>query len=50
MVLEWRSADTGVGPSMAETSHGCSINWEDLLAAAIINIKSNNVEGVEEKT
>lgn len=26
IVLEWRSADTGVGPSIAEGSHGCRPN------------------------
>lgn len=26
IVLEWSRAETGVGPSMAEGSHGCSPN------------------------
>lgn len=26
IVLEWRRAETGVGPSMAAGSHGCSPN------------------------
>lgn len=34
MVLEWSRAETGVGPSMAEGSHGCSPNWADLPVAA----------------
>lgn len=34
MVLEWSSADTGVGPSMAEGSQGCSPNWADFPVAA----------------
>lgn len=36
IVLEWSSADTGVGPSMAAGSHGCSPNWADLPVAARI--------------
>lgn len=34
IVLEWSSADTGVGPSIAEGSHGWSPNWADFPAAA----------------
>lgn len=34
IVLEWSRADTGVGPSMAEGSQGCSPNWADLPTAA----------------
>lgn len=34
MVLECSRADTGVGPSMAEGSHGCRPNWADLPVAA----------------
>lgn len=34
MVLECSSAETGVGPSMAEGSQGCSPNWADLPVAA----------------
>lgn len=34
IVLEWSRADTGVGPSIAEGSHGCSPNWADLPVAA----------------
>jgi hypothetical protein len=33
-VLEWSRADTGVGPSMAEGSHGWSPNWADFPVAA----------------
>lgn len=43
MVLEWRRADTGVGPSMAEGSHGWRPNWADLPAAAIIKPKTGGV-------
>lgn len=43
IVLEWRRADTGVGPSMAEGSQGCRPNWADLPAAAIINPKTGGV-------
>lgn len=35
IVLEWSSADTGVGPSMADGSHGCRPNWADFAVAAI---------------
>ena len=34
MVLECSNADTGVGPSMAEGSHGCRPNWADFPVAA----------------
>lgn len=34
IVLEWSRAETGVGPSMAEGSHGCSPNCADFPAAA----------------
>lgn len=37
MVLEWSRAETGVGPSIAEGSHGCRPNWADLPVAARIN-------------
>lgn len=36
IVLEWSSADTGVGPSMAEGSHGCNPNCADFPVAAMI--------------
>lgn len=34
IVLEWSSADTGVGPSIADGSHGCNPNCADLPVAA----------------
>lgn len=34
IVLEWSRAETGVGPSIAEGSHGCRPNWADLPVAA----------------
>lgn len=34
IVLEWSRAETGVGPSMAEGSHGWSPNWADFPVAA----------------
>lgn len=34
IVLEWSRADTGVGPSIADDSHGYSPNWADLPVAA----------------
>lgn len=36
IVLEWSKADTGVGPSIAEGSHGWRPNWADFPAAARI--------------
>lgn len=36
IVLECRRAETGVGPSIAAGSHGCSPNWADFPAAAKI--------------
>lgn len=35
IVLECSRADTGVGPSMADGSHGWSPNWADFPVAAI---------------
>lgn len=43
MVLEWSRADTGVGPSMAEGSQGCSPNWADFPVAAKIRPISGSV-------
>lgn len=37
IVLECSRAETGVGPSMAEGSHGCRPNWADFPVAAIIS-------------
>lgn len=37
MVLEWSRADTGVGPSMADGSHGWRPNWADFPVAARIS-------------
>lgn len=34
IVLEWSNAETGVGPSIAEGSHGCRPNWADFPVAA----------------
>lgn len=34
MVLECSRADTGVGPSIADGSHGCRPNWADFPVAA----------------
>lgn len=34
IVLEWSRAETGVGPSMAEGSHGWRPNWADFPVAA----------------
>lgn len=36
IVLEWSRAETGVGPSMADGSQGCSPNWADFPVAARI--------------
>lgn len=40
IVLEWSKADTGVGPSMAEGSHGWRLNCADFPVAAIISPNS----------
>lgn len=37
IVLECSRAETGVGPSMAAGSHGCSPNWADFPVAARIS-------------
>src|SRR5689334_578658 len=34
MVAAWISAETGVGPSIASSSHDCSGTWADLPQAA----------------
>ena len=34
IVLEWSNAETGVGPSIAEGSHGCRPNCADFPVAA----------------
>jgi len=34
IVLEWSNAETGVGPSIAEGSHGWRPNWADFPVAA----------------
>lgn len=49
-MLECNKAETGVGPSMAEASHGCKPNWADLLAAAKIKARRRGVELFVEKT
>lgn len=40
IVLECSRAETGVGPSMADGSHGWRPNWADFPVAAISNPKS----------
>lgn len=42
-MLEWSKAETGVGPSMAEGSHGCKPNWADFPVAASSNPVSGRV-------
>lgn len=42
-MLECSRAETGVGPSMAAGSHGCSPNWADLPVAARIRPKRGRV-------
>lgn len=42
-MLECNRADTGVGPSIAEGSHGCRPNWADFPVAANNNPISGNV-------
>lgn len=43
IVLECKRAETGVGPSMAEGSQGCSPNWADFPVAAIMRPSKGNV-------
>ena len=43
IVLECSRAETGVGPSIAEGSQGCSPNWADLPVAAMIRPTSGSV-------
>lgn len=43
IVLEWRRADTGVGPSIAEGSQGWRPNCADLPAAARIRPRRGRV-------
>lgn len=43
IVLEWSRAETGVGPSMAAGSHGCSPNWADFPVAARIRPNRGSV-------
>lgn len=43
IVLECSSADTGVGPSIADGNHGCKPNCADLPVAAIINPMAGTV-------
>ena len=45
IVLEWRRAETGVGPSIADGSHGCNPNWADLPVAAINSPSSGRMSG-----
>lgn len=47
MVLEWSRAETGVGPSMAEGSQGCSPSWADFPAAARRRPASGRKLGLE---
>lgn len=44
-MLEWSSAETGVGPSMAAGSHGCRPNWADFPVAARISPSKGSVGG-----
>lgn len=46
IVLEWSSAETGVGPSMAEGSHGWRPNWADFPMAANSRPASGRVSGL----
>lgn len=49
IVLEWSKAETGVGPSIADGSHGWRPNWADFPVAAIkrpnsgIKLLSDNI-------
>lgn len=43
IVLEWSRAETGVGPSMADGSHGCKPNCADFPVAARISPISGRI-------
>lgn len=42
-MLECNRAETGVGPSIAEGSHGCRPNWADFPVAASSNPANGRV-------
>lgn len=42
-MLEWRRAETGVGPSMADGSHGWRLNCADFPVAAAIRPSSGTM-------
>lgn len=46
IVLECNRADTGVGPSIADGSHGWRPNWADFPVAARISPISGSVRSV----
>lgn len=46
IVLECRRAETGVGPSIAEGSHGWSPNWADLPVAATMRPRRGKVRSM----
>lgn len=46
MVLECSKADTGVGPSIADGSHGWSPNWADFPVAARISPIKGSVRSI----
>lgn len=46
IVLEWSRAETGVGPSIAEGSHGCKPNCADLPVAARIRPNKGRVRSI----
>lgn len=42
-MLECSRADTGVGPSIAASNHGCIPNWADFAIAARISPSSGSI-------
>lgn len=49
IVLECSNAETGVGPSMADGSHGCRPNWADFPVAASRRLISGKEFGVRSR-
>lgn len=46
IVLECSRAETGVGPSIADGSHGCSPNWADFPVAAMTSPIRGSVRSI----
>jgi hypothetical protein len=49
LVAAWRSAETGVGPSLASGSQVCSPSWADFPTAPILRRKATRSSRGKEK-